>query len=168
MGAKFSSIELEIYSDVDLVELSKALELQIGTNYCGKTPDGQPWAYFYAGSYAGRFDDDRGSKRVRSGDPFEQGIDDSAIRLCDLIDNLAPKAKEIWNSANEKIFDIGLDANLDRKVIIKLLSPATMKRMSELGVRLAVSVYTIDIENEVHGLRKDRKQLLKLQKQKDG
>jgi len=55
------------------------------------------------------------------------------------------------------VFDIGLDANLDRKVIVDFFSAGTMKRMSTLGVRLAVSVYAIDLENEINGLRKGKK-----------
>lgn len=153
MGADFRSIELEVYSDSDLAELAEALDRKVGTNYCGPTQDGRPWAYSYAGSFLGIFDDDALLKSIDSSQPLDQGIEQFASGFCDVLDRLGHKAKGLWDSAGERVFDVGLDANLKRIVIINFLSPETMNRLAGLGIRLAVSVYALDIESEMERLK---------------
>lgn len=150
MGANFSSIELEVYSDTDLAVLEQVLSGQVSTGYCGATQDGCSWAYWYAGGYSSFVDEDILPNRSEESDPFEQGIERSASELCDLLESLDGKAKSVWYAAGDRVFDVGLDANLDRTVVINFLSPETMDRMGKLGVRLAVSVYARNFEDEIN------------------
>ena len=79
-------------------------------------------------------------KAQNEANPFEQGVEHAASSLCDLIDQLSPETKALWDSAGDRVFDVCFEANTDKIVIINFLTPVTVNRMVELGVRLAVSV----------------------------
>ena len=149
MGAKFLNIEIEVSADFELNQISEALSGFISVNYCGEAYEGKPGTHFFSGSFAAFFDEHTDDDTEK-----EYSVDGIASELCDLLDKLEPASKELWMSALERVFDVGLDANLDRRCIIEFLSPQTMRKMSELGIRLAVSVYALELEKEIHGLRK--------------
>lgn len=151
MGAEFSSIELEIYSDTDIKELVSFLDNKIGTNYYDATHPGQPGNFFYSSSYTHLPDD---SEEDVTSEPAS--INDTAVGLCALLSNLSPELRNIWDGSVKRVFDVGLDANLDREVVLELFKPETLKLMSELGISLNISVYAMHIEKEIEQLTQER------------
>jgi hypothetical protein len=137
MGAKFFNIELEVISKLDLSDLVKGLGGLFVQNYCGQT--GEHGDYFLAGSVVLP-----NWNYEENGEPDAEAIGDG---LCTVIEQLGSQEKSLWYTAEDRVFDIGLEANLDRRVVVDLLSSHTLARIAELGARLAVSVYTVEIEN---------------------
>jgi 8-oxo-dGTP pyrophosphatase MutT (NUDIX family) len=140
MGATFSCIELELYADFDLTELGNWLaESGIGTNNCGPALNRRSSGYSFAGSFLWLHQGQQ--SELRSSD---QRIDLCAAALCRVLEGLPPGMQQLWAGTTDRVFDIGLDADFDRRSIVELVSSETMARMAALGVRLAVSVYTVN------------------------
>ena len=62
--------------------------------------------------------------------------------LCSLVESLSPKAKQLWNRATRKDFDIGYE---NRSFPSRFtLRADTLKRIAKLGATLAVTCYEKD------------------------
>ena len=107
MGAEFLNIELQVTASFGLEHLSQAFGDNFSLNYCGVT---EPGNYLLSGALAYRDDSDRSPNSL-------------AIGLCKLVEVLEPSARELWDAAADRIFDVGLNANFDRKVIVELFTP---------------------------------------------
>ena len=143
MGATFINIELEVRAPFALDGLAESFGEQFVANYCGRIG---PRKYLLSGSCF--------SQRSRANGP-----DGIALALCRMINRLPPSAKKVWKRASDRVFDVGLDANLDRRVIVDLLEPKTLAQIAKVGARLAVSVYTLDIEAERTPFRPEDKRV---------
>lgn len=132
MGTKFLNIELEVRAVRVLEPLLQSFSEEFLVNYCDEI---EPGKFFLSGAHA-------------CGGLPGSCPDEAASKLCDLIEGLSGIAKELWDTADDRVMDVGLDANLDRNVIIDLFSPETMARIARLNSRIAVSVYTLDIETK--------------------
>lgn len=61
--------------------------------------------------------------------------------FCELIENLSPQAKKIWDGCFKRILDVGIEAgDMPRPFMLEISSP-TLNRISALGISLMVSVY---------------------------
>lgn len=130
MGATFINIELEVRASFDLAELAEAFGKKFTINYCGKSTQNK---YLLSGSL----------------DNYPATPDEVATGLCKLVKRLNPSAKKIWKKASDRVFDIGLDVNLDNRVIVDLFRPETILQIAKVNARLAVSVYAVDLEKRV-------------------
>lgn len=137
MGATYLNIELEVRASYDLKELCAALGPTFVANYCDSP---EPSKFFLSGS-------------IVLPDTSDREPDCTAVGLCHLVEHLSCEARKLWDEANDRVFDIGLDANLDRRCIVDLLASETLARMAKIGVRLAVSVYALDLENRLNATR---------------
>jgi hypothetical protein len=133
LGATYLNIELEVRASVDLKRLSAGMGTEFLVNYCDPV---EPGTFLLSGS-------------ISPIDVNDRGPDATAIRLCDLVEQLPIDARELWNNATDRVLDIGLDANLDRHCIVNLLAPETLMRIAKIAARLAVSVYAVGLENEI-------------------
>ncbi len=67
---------------------------------------------------------------------------DEAIRgLAALIRSLPPAARELWDRATTRDFNIGIQSAANQQTCEVPLSDKTIKRVSELGGRILVTVY---------------------------
>ena len=132
MGADFINIELEIRDSKDLGPLLIAFGEKFSLNYCGQLSRGK---YLLSGALA------TAGRPGRSPDAI-------ASELCRMIRELKSSARRIWNKASDRVFDVGLDATTDRKSIVDLFGHKTVSDIGKLGARIAVSVYTQDLEKK--------------------
>lgn len=133
MGANYLNIELEVRAPFDLQQLRDAFGDGLSLNYCGET---EPGSFLLAGGLAG-YDGPNPSPNT------------TATGLCELIESLPESAKALWIRADDRVLDVGLEANFDRQVTLNLLTPETAGRIANVGARLAVSVYATHLENEL-------------------
>jgi hypothetical protein len=61
--------------------------------------------------------------------------------LCDLLDNLPPKAKQTWQKARRKTFSIGVELNPTERAGHMNLSNESLRRISTLGGTVNVTCY---------------------------
>ncbi len=128
MGASFIDIEFELISNTDLTSIAKEFGQEVSVHYCGER---EPGIFFLSLQWLG----------------LDSMPDDRAIGLCTLVEKLSPSAKKIWDEAEDRCFDLGFDANLDKKVGLHVFSAETLDRLAAIGVRVAVSIYTHDLMN---------------------
>ena len=132
MGADFINIELEVRDSSDLSKLAAAFGKKFSVNYCGQLSRGK---YLLSGALAenGR---------------WSSSPDAIAAGLCRMIKGLKSPAKKIWSKASDRVFDVGFDATIDRSPIVNLFSHSVVTDIGKLGARIAVSVYTHDLEKK--------------------
>ena len=133
MGATYINIELEVSSSRDLQPLKRALGDRFSVNYCGEF---QPGSHLLAGAL----------ESCEAGGSPEA----TAAGLCDLVESLSPSERKHWEQADDRVLDVGLEANLDRRVVVDLFSSQTIERIAQAGIRLAVSVYALELEKELN------------------
>ena len=132
MGAKFINIDLEITTTFDPRNLRKALERKCVVICCKKISQ-RKWLLAVELNTGGR----------------KLTANSVAGALCRIIESLPPAAKALWLKADNRTFDVGLNANLNRRVIVDLFRPQTILRMGDLRAHLACSVYALELEEEV-------------------
>src|SRR5438309_1536129 len=103
---------------------------KIKVNDCGQLSRGK---YLLSGGLA------RDGRRSSSPDAIAAG-------LCRMIKGLKSPAKKIWSKASDRVFDVGFHATTDRSPIVNLFSHSVVTDIGKLGARIAVSVYTHDLE----------------------
>jgi hypothetical protein len=131
MGAKYLNVDVEVFSRSDLVPLREGLGDDVSVHYCGES---EPGNFLLAMELAGSIALD------------SPGPDRTAKGFCGLIESLTGPAREAWESAYDRVFDIGYDAVLDRACGQPVLSPTTLQQIGSLNARLALSVYTMHLE----------------------
>lgn len=73
-----------------------------------------------------------------------RGPDASIHALCSIVDDLPPVARRIWNAAR-KTFDIGCELRPTERSSHFTLRIDTLKRITSLGAKLAVTYYRGEI-----------------------
>ena len=61
--------------------------------------------------------------------------------FCNLIENLAAEARDCWNEASLKVFDIGYEAGLGPKSYESTLRPETVAAVAAVGAAIRVTIY---------------------------
>lgn len=126
MGAKYLNVDLEVRSRADLLALKEQLGSAIDLMFYGETDPGN----FLLSVEA------QGSGLLGS------NPDGTANALCELVERLEGSARELWDSADDRVFDVGFEGVSDSRIAEPLLSPATLMRIGRLNARVAISVYT--------------------------
>jgi hypothetical protein len=66
-------------------------------------------------------------------------------RLCKLIENLSPAAKDDWKAAQSRIFDIGFESAPLKKgqtvLVRSTISDDSLRRIADLGAKLDITCY---------------------------
>jgi hypothetical protein len=116
------NVPLCIFSRSDLKPLAEAMGKRIDLYYSGR--EGRSHKLRFA------------LKWRRSHSP------ESEIReLCKLIQNLPPEAKDLWNSAKTRTFDIGIEAPGPGSYFWSAISDKTVKATSEINAQISITIY---------------------------
>ena len=68
--------------------------------------------------------------------------------LCALIESLSPKGRRLWNTAKRREFDVGFETRLSSNRANRCsIDAATLRRATELGASVAVTLYRDDERN---------------------
>lgn len=129
MGGKYLNVDVEVYSRIDLTPLREELGDRVDVMFCGET---EPGKYLLSIELAGVYN--------------ESEVEHTAKSLCHLIEDLSAPAKKAWDSADDRVFDVGFDAVIDSRCGQALLSPETLQKIGRLNARLAVSIYTTSLQ----------------------
>jgi len=79
---------------------------------------------------------------VESAGP-ERYQDATITALCTLIEELSPPARQVWDAAHRKEFDLGYESRLSSQRANRLrILPGTLRRVAELGASVAVTLYS--------------------------
>ena len=122
MAPHFWNVDLDIESKADLSEL----KAELGRNVC--VIDGGPVS--------------PGCSLLRLETAIQyKSADDTILAFCSLIEELSPNARRAWRRAHKKEFDIGHDIAKSRRYSQFSLRAETLKRMSNLGATLGITIY---------------------------
>ena len=98
----------------------------------------------------------KGVRRIVIHGPSKKpGLEPEIGAFCDLIESLSPKARDCWKACSSRFVDIGIDSGnvLEGQKISPLelqISPKTLKRISDVGGKLMITVYPYIIETTSH------------------
>ncbi|MGV9415704.1 hypothetical protein ACWDOP_37910 [Nocardia sp. NPDC003693] len=123
MSARFLNIDVEVRDTADLTELRTAFGDAISVLHEGSDPDGSFVFTFEAGT-------------DHSDDPAAV-----AAALCALIEALPDPARTRWHAVADRVFDLGYEAELTGPVTSPVFPAPLLRRLADLDVRLAVSIY---------------------------
>lgn len=126
MSGLFLNVDVEVRSKTSLTPLREALGEKINLMYCGDEGE--------LGFLLSFEIDEPDFVSEREPDPI-------ADRLCQVLEQLSAPARALWDSADDRVFDIGYEPQEDRRIGQPVLAPGTMRRIGELNARLAVSIY---------------------------
>lgn len=146
MGARYRNVDLEIRSQSDLGPLRDGLGESVDVLYCGETePESGTFLLSVELSGCGiSCATDSGVPASGSSDA-DNAADATVIALCKLVDGLTDTARDAWNNAQDRMFDMGFDADAgDARVGQPLLSVEAIRQVARIGARLALSVYMPD------------------------
>ena len=124
----FITVDLEVYSRRRLTKLATALSPYLGLHHEG------PWGrglYFAAFGGAGHR-----VKYSRSGTAAQQ-----IEALVRIVRGLPPEAKALWEGAQSRNFDIGIQSGLHPRSYQLKLAPKTLAAATSVNATIAITVY---------------------------
>ncbi len=137
MGARYRNVDLEIRSQFDLQPLRDGFGEHVDVLYCGET-EPESGTFLLSVELSGCGTACKADGGVSVGDSADAAV----LALCNLLDALTDAARDAWNNAHDRMFDIGFDADAgDLRVAQPLLSVEALKQIGRLNARLALSVY---------------------------
>jgi|SRR5579863_6213765 len=119
----FMDVALEIFSRSDLQPLAAALGANVQVFYVGKE-FGLFKAYFYPG-------------RGRQNKTPESGI----LRYCRLVKKLPPSKRKMWNAAESRSLDIGIQAPTKGRRYWSAIGQEAVRAAAEVDAQIAISVF---------------------------
>ena len=127
MIGQFLNVDLEITSTRPLGILKKEFGVQGAfILYGGRIP---------AGHLLALESNDYSSKGNRI------GVGEKINSLCGMVEKLSPKARMLWESANRRDFDIGVEG-VDGQMSARIsISPKSVQQIAAVGGTLSVTVY---------------------------
>ncbi|GAB4585052.1 hypothetical protein [Nocardia sp. IFM 10818] len=137
MSGRFLNIDVDVHADTDLSGLRAEFGDDISVLYCGAD---EPRRFRLSFEW---------------NEPVGDGIepDEVARGLCAVVERLPARGRALWDSAADRVFDIGFEAESGRGTGQALLQPGTLVRIGELRARLACSIYTLHLtEAEPSGM----------------
>ncbi len=124
MSINFRGIDATVRSTKDLAELGKLLEsfddnLHVG--HCGPMGDG-----FLV------------SLDIHQ---HPQDMDQTTHIFCDILERMPARARQLWDGADTRTFDYGLELQGEKTAPLLICQPQTLQRLLDLKVNVAVTVY---------------------------
>jgi hypothetical protein len=120
---QFLNVDLEIRSAQSLQLLLDSLGDAVFVLHSDSTPD-QSFA------------------SLELADNRDTNADRTITQFCDLIQALPDAARQLWDTANTKIFDVGYQLeSTDKSWVMSELAAATLDRLAKVGGRLRMTVY---------------------------
>ncbi|MEU0542646.1 hypothetical protein [Nocardia sp. NPDC005978] len=123
MSARFLNIDVEVRDTADPTALRTAFGADISVLHVGTDADGLFLFTFEA---------------------ILADTDDPAVvaeALCTVIEGLDAPARAHWHAVRDRVFDLGYEAELTGPVSSPVFSPSLLRRLADLDVRLAISIY---------------------------
>jgi hypothetical protein len=117
---QFLNVDLEVRSSTDLQPLIDDLGEDVVNLHTGRVHD----------HYLATFE------AIISGD-----ADHRISYLCGLVDQLDSEARQSWEQASSKVFDIGYEAGVGPKSYESNLRPETIAAVARTGAAIRVTVY---------------------------
>ena len=71
----------------------------------------------------------------------ENTVDDIIEKYCQLVSDLSPELKNIWDGARKRVFDIGFNAGYAPRMYQFSLAKEAISKLSNIGGSIAVSIY---------------------------
>ncbi|MBD2576598.1 hypothetical protein [Oscillatoria sp. FACHB-1406] len=140
MATHFLNVDLEVTSDRNLQVLADAFGEKARYHLSSGEAPGETLATFEIGLDELEMAACTPQKRNDGGEA------DAKIRkFCSLIRELKGEAKEVWETASSKTFDLGYEGGLSPHYYLSNLSPETMGKIAEVGASLKVTIYPIDM-----------------------
>jgi hypothetical protein len=132
----FVNVDLELESTESVQPLVKELEKVTFALYCSDIDEmanlelhieKRNGVYFYDS-----YDDEK---------DLVGGVDIHISEFCNLIENLSPESKKIWDKCHRKEFDIGFQAGNTPKAYHTRIRTETLERCARLGATIEITVY---------------------------
>lgn len=127
MPIRFLNVDLDIESQNDLQILVDELEKDCSLHIYDKNVNNNNFASF---SHRFAFDD------------YEINAIISAF--CNSIENLSPKAREIWDSCCTRKFDAGFESGNFPKDFKSAIDADVIKRIADLSASIVITIYPSD------------------------
>jgi hypothetical protein len=126
----FLNVDLDVWAACDLAPFVEALGDHVSDMFTGA-------AQVEEGAYQTHLEL---AIEERPGNP------DAAIQaFAKLIDELPPAAKRLWDEANLRNFDIGIQGGVTPRAFQFSLHPDTLAAASRLKANIALTVYSVDV-----------------------
>jgi hypothetical protein len=123
----FLNVDLDVESPFDLAPLVEALGERVSNLYTGPATAG----------FATHLE--------LSGDLVMPATADIAIRgFVTLLTSLPQSARELWDRATRKEFNIGIQAGTNPPAFEAHLEPATIANVARLGATIGLTIYAFD------------------------
>ena len=127
----FLNVDLDVWAPHDLAPFVEALGHHVSDMFTGAAPAQE-------GAYQTHLE-----LAMAERSPWTP---DAAIQaFARLIDGLAPGAKHLWDQANLRVFDIGLQGGVRPQAFQFSLRPETLAAVSRLEANVALTVYAVDV-----------------------
>jgi hypothetical protein len=129
-GTTFLNVDLDIWAAYDLAPLVAALGTHVSEMFTGAVQVEE-------GAYQTHLELATGER-----EPWNP---DSAIQtFVRLIEELPPAARRLWDGANLRNFDIGIQSGVTPRAFQFSLLPETLAAVSRLKANVALTVYAVD------------------------
>jgi hypothetical protein len=69
--------------------------------------------------------------------------DNTVYALCDLIENLPLKLRNIWNKSIKRNFDIGFESGNTEQTFETTIQTKTLKRLAKIGGSVSITIYPV-------------------------
>jgi hypothetical protein len=127
----FLNVDLDIWAAYDLTPLVRAFGPHVSDMFTGA-------AQAEEGGYQTHLE-----LLVGELDPWNPDV---AIQtFVRLIDGLPPDAKRLWDGANLRNFDIGIQGGVTPRAFQLSVCPDTLAAVSRLNANIALTVYAVDL-----------------------
>ncbi len=127
MNIDFLNVDLEIESKNDLQIIVNELGKDCSLSIYDKNESGNNSAVF---SHRAAFND--------------YSINVIISLFCDSIENLSPKARDVWNSCRIRKFDAGFESGNFPENFQSEIRADIIKRVAALGASIAITIYPIN------------------------
>jgi hypothetical protein len=77
-------------------------------------------------------------------DPETKTPETLIVAFCNIVESLSSDSRSLWDSARERVIDLGYDVWPERTRTEDRISSATLHRMAILGIHLAWTFYPSD------------------------
>jgi hypothetical protein len=122
-GTQFLNVDLDVFSKVPLDPIVDAFGKKVFVLHAGK------WGRRYSAHFE-LTDSGRG----------QQG-DQLIRRFVELVKRLPRRARRLWNEADRREFNIGIEAAVRSQIFELRLQPRTLEAVARVGGRIVVTVY---------------------------